>query len=167
VIAGRTALAAAAACLAAAGCRPQAGAIRPPAPRNDPDVLSVLTFVPPTVNLDEDADPEGIRAEAFFFVRNEGPTVTADGTLTFRAFPGRVTAGELSAARPFARWPFSAADLAAQVVRTRYGWGYEFLLLWTAHPPPAETITLTATFESAGGRQVVAKPTYVNLGPLR
>jgi len=141
----------------------------PPAPVPDPSILRLMTPFIPAISLDENPGPEAIRLQAFFKRldggKNQHRMVTVNGSLKLLMFDGKIAGESIAAVEPRHTWRFSASDLASRVVRTRWGWGYEFVLPWGADAPQESMVTLVCVYEGPGGGTLYSAPIQITIGP--
>lgn len=158
--------------LLALGCSPQKQAIRKvdggtkssaPLPRVDAISLQAM---PTAVNWDDQPGPDGLQIRLHLFQQTQPmPVVLERGQLEAVIYEGRVKAKQLSAAKPFYKWDYSAGALNRVKSKSIVGWGYRLSLGWNENVPKTDTITLSVRLMNPNGAPLYAKPIYLAMGP--
>jgi len=145
------------------GC-PQPNAMPPQTPEVDRIGLLAL---PTALNWDGRPGPDGVQTIVHLFRPPAPQPVLVSGTLEFLLFEGRVSREELTGAKPFHVWPFTAAQLEPYVRRSVFGWGYALRLPWGPRAPQSSSITLAARYTPPGAKAptVYSAPTTIAMKP--
>jgi hypothetical protein len=148
---------------AASGC-PQPNEMPPRGAQVDQITLLAL---PTALNWDGRPGPDGVQTVVHLFQQAAPQPVLINGTLEFLLYEGRVSRDELSAAKPFHVWPFTAAQLEPYVGRSKVGWGYALRLPWGPTMPRSSSVTLAARYTppGAGAPTVYSAPTTIAMKP--
>jgi hypothetical protein len=152
-----------AALLPAVGCQPTPATQQAPQPVARIDAIE-LRAMPNALNWDEDAGPDGLRAEVFCYRVDRPQPAPVEGMMEFLIYEGRVRRSALGSTEPFHVWRFTAAELRPCLVRRMGLWGYVVQLGWGAHVPSASSVTLVARHVPPQGRPVHSAPISIAMG---